>query len=166
MALGVVSQVVLSDCMVSWLQSPCHVRCYGCCSCVMRYCHCMLRSDLSPTFSSSSSYTYSTPDTWDTPPPSPTVVSEFPNVVPAYPLDILPQVAPEPFSLESLMRSWPYNSHCFMEFCPYHTDTDMEKLRLTAHPHITHTHTLEHETFCFERVCPTHYPYGGNKRAK
>ena len=127
MALGVVSQVVLSDCMVSWLQSPCHVRCYGCCSCVMRYCHCMLRSDLSPTFSSSSSYTYSTPDTWDTPPPSPTVVSEFPNVVPAYPLDILPQVAPEPFSLESLMRSWPYNSYRFTSFCLYRTDTNDSK---------------------------------------
>jgi hypothetical protein len=64
----------------------------------------MLRSESTPTFSSSS-YTYSAPDTWDTPPPSPTVVSEFPDLVPTHPLDILPRVAPEPFSLESLMRS-------------------------------------------------------------
>ena len=68
---------------------------WGCCSS-------LLHSESTPTFSSSS-YTYSTPDTWDTPPPSPTVVSEFPNIVPAHPLDILPRVALEPFSLESLM---------------------------------------------------------------
>jgi hypothetical protein len=79
----------------------------------------MLHSDPTPTFSSSSSHTYSAPDTWDTPPPSPTVVSEFPDVVPAHPLDILPHVAPEPFSLESLMRSWPYDTHRFTEFRPY-----------------------------------------------
>jgi hypothetical protein len=125
----------------------------------------LLRSKSTHTFSSSL-YTYSAPDTWDTPPPSPTVVSEFPDVVPAHPFDILPRVAPEPFSLESLMRSWPYNSHRFTDFHPYRTDTDAGKLRLTARPHMTHTHTLEHETFCLECVCPTHYPYGGNKRAK
>jgi len=100
------------------------------------------------------------------PPPSPTVVSEFPNVVPAHPLDILPRVALEPFSLESLMRSWPYDSHRFTEFRPHRTNTNDRKLRLTARPHMTHTYALEHETFCFEHVCPTHYPYGGNKRAK
>jgi len=125
----------------------------------------VLRSEGTPTFSSSS-YTYSAPDTWDMPPPSPTVVSEFPNVVPAHPLDILPRVALEPFSLESLMRSWPYDSHRFTNFHPYQTDTDIRKLHLTACPHMTHTHTLEHETFCLERVCPTYYLYGGNKRAK
>jgi hypothetical protein len=123
----------------------------------------LLRSDPTSTFSSSSSLTYSTPDTWDTPPPSPTVVSEFPDIVPTHPLDILPRVAPEPFSLESLMRSWPYDSHRFTDFRPYRTDTNDRKLRLTARPHMTHTHALEHETFCLERVCPTHYPYGGNK---
>jgi hypothetical protein len=78
----------------------------------------VLCSEGTPTFSSSS-YTYSTPDTWDTPPPSPTVVSEFPDVVPTHPLDILPRVAPEPFSLESLVRSWPYNSYRFTDFRPY-----------------------------------------------
>jgi len=126
----------------------------------------LLRSSPTPTFFSTSSYTYSAPNTWDTPPPSPTIVSEFPNVVPAHPLDILPHVAPEPFSLESLMQSWPYDSHRFTDFRPYRTDTDDRKLCLTARPHMTHMHTLEHETFCFERVCPTHYPYGGNKQAK
>jgi hypothetical protein len=123
----------------------------------------LLHSDPTPTFSSSSSYTYSVPDTWDMPPPSPTVVSEFPNIVPAHPLDILPRVALEPFSLKSLVQSWPYDSHHFTEFRPYCTDTDARKLRLTAHPHVTYMHALEHETFCFECVCPTHYPYGGNK---
>jgi hypothetical protein len=122
----------------------------------------LLCSESTPTFSSSS-YTYSASDTWDTPPPSPTLVSEFPDVVPAHPLDILPHVAPEPFSLESLMRSWPYNSHHFTSFRPYRSDTNSRELRLTAHPHMTHVHTLEHETFCLEHVCPTHYPYGGNK---
>jgi len=126
----------------------------------------VLRSDSTPTFSSSSSHTYSAPDTWDTSPPSPTVVSEFPDVVPAHPFDILPHVAPEPLSLGSLMRSWPYTTHCFTEFHPYWTDTDDRKLRLMARPHMSHGHTLEHKTFCLERVCPTHYPYGGNRRAK
>jgi hypothetical protein len=62
----------------------------------------LLRSESTPTFSSSS-YTYSASDIWDTPPPSPTIVSEFPDTVPAYPFDILPCVASEPFSLESFM---------------------------------------------------------------
>jgi hypothetical protein len=62
----------------------------------------VLCSKNTPAFSSSS-YTYSTPHTWDTPPPSPTVVSKFPYIVSTHPLDILPRVAPEPFSLESLM---------------------------------------------------------------
>jgi len=106
------------------------------------------------------------PDTWDTPLPSPTLVSEFPDIIPAHPFKNLPHVAPEPFSLESLMRSWPYSSHHFTDFRPYRTDTNDRKLQLMAHPHMTHVHTLEHETFCFERICPTHYPYGGNKRAK
>jgi hypothetical protein len=125
----------------------------------------MLHSDCTPTFSSSS-HTYSVSNTWDTPPPSPTIVSEFPNIVSAHPLDILPRVAPEPFSLESLMRSWPYNSHHFTDFHLYQTDTDTRKLHLTARPHMTHMHILEHETFCLERVCLTHYPYGGNKQAR
>ena len=128
--------------------------------------HLLLRSDPTPTLFSSSSFIYSAPDTWDTLPPSPTIVSEFPDVVSAHPLDILPHVAPEPFSLESLMRSWPYSSHHFTEFRPYQVDTDDRKLRLTAHPHMTHTHALKHETFCLEHICPTHYPYGGNKWAK
>jgi hypothetical protein len=125
----------------------------------------MLRSESTPTFSSSS-YTYSAPDTWDTPPPSPTIISEFPDVVPAHPFDILLCLTPEPFSLGSLMRPWPYDTHHFTSFHLYCTDTDNRKLCLTAHPHMTHVHTLEHETFCLERVCPTHYPYGGNKHAK
>ena len=126
----------------------------------------LLHSKDTPTPFSYSSYTYSTPDTWDTPPPSPTVVSEFPDVVPTHPLDILPHIASEPLTLESLMQSWPYDSHHFTEFHPYHTDTDIRKLHLTACPHMTYMHTLEHKTFCLERVCPTHYPYGGNRRAK
>ena len=126
----------------------------------------VLHSDPTPTYFSSSSHTYSAPDMWDMPLPSPTLVSEFPDIVPAHPFENLPHVAPEPFSLESLMRSWPYSSHRFTDFCPYRTDTNDRKLWLTAHPHMTHVHTLEHETFCFERICPTHYPNGGNKRAK
>jgi hypothetical protein len=62
----------------------------------------MLRSKPTPTFSSSS-YTYSIPNTWDTPPPSPTIVSEFPNIIPAHLFNILLHVAPEPLSLDSLM---------------------------------------------------------------
>jgi hypothetical protein len=126
----------------------------------------MLCSDLTPTFSPSSSYTYSTPETWDTPPPSPTVVSEFPKVVPAHPFNIIPRLAPKPFSLESLMQPWPYDTHRFTTFRPHRTDTDDRKLHLTAHPHMTHVHTLKHKTFCLECVCPAHYPYGNNKCAK
>jgi hypothetical protein len=125
----------------------------------------VLHSESTPTFSSLS-YTYSAPNTWDIPPPSPTIVSEFPDIVLAHPFDILPCIAPEPLSLDSLMQSWPYNMHWFTSFCPYRTDTDNRKLRLTACPHMTHVHTLEHETFCYKRVCPTHFPYGGNRQAK
>jgi hypothetical protein len=50
----------------------------------------VLHSGSTPTFSHSppSTYTplYETPDTWD----CITIVSDFPNVVPAHPLDILP----------------------------------------------------------------------------
>ena len=109
---------------------------------------------------------YSAPDTWDMPPPSPTIVSEFPNVVPAHPFNILPRLAPEPFSLHSLMQPEPYNTHHFTPFCPYHTDTDDRKLCLMAQPHVTHRHSLEHETFYLECICPTHYPYSNNKRAR
>jgi hypothetical protein len=66
----------------------------------------VLHSSPTPTFSltsSSPSFTYSAPETWDTPPPSPTLISEFPNIVPAHPLDNLPCLAPEPVSLGSLM---------------------------------------------------------------
>jgi hypothetical protein len=126
---------------------------------------CLLCSDSTPTFSSLS-YTYSAPNTWDMPPPSPTIVSEFPDVVLAHPFNILPCVAPEPLSLDSLMRPWPYTTHRFSTFRPYCTDTDDRKLRLTACPHITHVYTLEHKTFCLEQVCPTHYPYGNNQHAK
>jgi hypothetical protein len=125
----------------------------------------VLHSESTSTFSPSS-YTYSTPKTWDTPLPSPTVVSEFPNVVPAHPFDILPCLAPEHFNLGSLMQPWPYDTHHFTTFCLYYTDTDDRKLRLTARPHVTHMYTLKHETFCLKRVCPTHYPYGNNKCAK
>jgi hypothetical protein len=67
--------------------------------------HCfdvVLHSESTSAFSPFS-YTYSAPETWDMPPPSPTVVSEFPNVVPAHPFDILPRLAPKPFNLGSLM---------------------------------------------------------------
>ena len=57
----------------------------------------LLCSDLTSTFSSF--YTYSAPKTWDMPPPSPTAVSDFPDVVPTHPFDILPHLAPEPFDL-------------------------------------------------------------------
>jgi hypothetical protein len=128
--------------------------------------HQVLHSDPTPSFSSTSSYTYSTPETWDTPPPSPTVVSEFPDIVPAHPLDILPCVAPKPFSLRSLMRPWPYDMHRFVPFHLYCIDTEDRKLHLMAYAHMTHAHSLEHKTFCFECVCPTYYPYGNNRRAK
>ena len=98
--------------------------------------------------------------------PSPTLVSEFPDVIPTHPLDNLLHLAPKPISLASLMQPWPYDTHYFSIFRPYQMDTDNRKLRLTAHPHVTHTHALKHETFCLERICPTHYPYGGNKHAK
>jgi hypothetical protein len=81
---------------------------------ILRLCNCcsrtvegkgdlMLRSNPTPTFSSTSSYTYLAPKTWDMPPPSPTVVSEFPDVVLAHPFDILSRLASKPFSLDSLM---------------------------------------------------------------
>ena len=65
----------------------------------------LLRSDSTPTFSHTapSTYTpsYDIPDTWD----CITVVSDFPEVIPAHPLDNLPHVAPEPVTMRSLMRS-------------------------------------------------------------
>jgi hypothetical protein len=126
----------------------------------------MLHSKSTLTFSPTSSYTYSAPNTWDTPPPSPTIVSEFPDIIPAHPFDILPRVAPKPFSLAILMRPWPYDIHRFTPFHPHHTDTDDRKLCLTACPHMTHMHTLKHETFYLKYICPTHYPYGNNWHAK
>jgi len=126
----------------------------------------LLCSNPTPTFSHTtpSAYTpsYETPDTWD----CLTVISEFSDTIPAHPFDILPHLAPELVDLSSLLCSWPYSSHCFTEFCPYRTDGDPTKLWLTARPYQTHTHTLEHSTFCYKRICPTHYPYGGNKRAR
>ena len=104
----------------------------------------MLHSDSTLTFSPTSSLTYSAPETWDTPPSSPTVVSEFPNVVPAHPFDILLCLAPKPFSLGSLMQPWPYDTHRFTTFHPHHTDTDDRKLHLMACPHVTYAHTLKH----------------------
>jgi hypothetical protein len=65
----------------------------------------VLHSDPTPTFShtSPSIYTpsYETPDTWD----CITVISNFPNTVPAHPFDILPHLAPEPFKLAFLLHS-------------------------------------------------------------
>ena len=126
----------------------------------------LLCSNPTPTFSHTSpsiyTPTYETPDTWD----CITVVSEFSDTVPTHPLDILPRVAPEPVTLTSLLCPWPYTSHHFTEFYPLHTDNDPTELRLTARIHQTHTHTLEHLTFCQEYICPTHYPYGGNRLAK
>jgi hypothetical protein len=90
----------------------------------------MLCSDPTPTFSYTTlsvyTPTYKTPDTWD----CLTVVSDFPDVVPAYPLDILPHVAPEPMTLHSLMHSWLYTTHCFTEFCPRRTNRDSTELWL------------------------------------
>jgi hypothetical protein len=106
--------------------------------------------------------TYETPNTWD----CITVVSDFPDVVPAHPLDILPHIAPEPVTLRSLMRRWPYTTHRFTDFHPQHTDGDPSELWLAPRGHFTHAHTLEHSTFCQEHVCPTHFPYGGNRLAK
>jgi hypothetical protein len=60
----------------------------------------MLHSDPTPTFSHTtlSTYTpsYKIPDTWD----CITVVSDFPDTVPAHPFDILPRVAPKPFTVK------------------------------------------------------------------
>jgi len=126
----------------------------------------MLHSDPTPTFSHSApsvyTPTYATADTWD----CITVVSDFPDTVPAHPLDILPCVVPEPVTLRSLMRRRPYTTHRFTEFCPRRTDGDHTELFLTPRGHFTHAHTLEHSTFCREHVCPTHFPYGGNRLAK
>jgi hypothetical protein len=126
----------------------------------------VLHSDPTPTFSHTApsiyTPTYETPDTWD----CITVVSDFPDIIPAHPLDILPHVAPEPVTICSLMRSWPYTTHRFMEFCPQHTDGDSTELWLALQGHFTHTYTLEHSTFCREHVCPTHFPYGSNRLAK
>jgi len=126
----------------------------------------VLRSEPTPTFSHTapSTYTpsYETPDTWD----CITIISDFPDTIPAHPLDILPHIAPEPITLHSLLHSWPYTSHSFTEFHPLHTDGDPMELQLMARIHETHAHTLEHSTFCREHVCPTHYPYRGNHLAK
>jgi hypothetical protein len=126
----------------------------------------VLRSEPTPTFSHTApsiyTPTYKTTDTWD----CITIVSDFPDVVPAHPLDILPCVAPEPVTIHSLMRHWPYTTHCFTEFRPRRTDGDPTELWLAPRGHFTHAHTLEHSTFCREHVCPTHFPYGSNKLAK
>ena len=126
----------------------------------------MLCSEPTPTFSHTSPSIYipfyETPDSWD----CITIVSNFLDIVPTHPFDILPCLAPEPFNLASLLRPQPYSSHCFAEFCPYRTDRDPTELWLIARPYQTHVHTLKHSTFCYEHVCSTHYPYGGNKRAK
>ena len=102
----------------------------------------MLHSDPTPTFSLStlSNYTpsYDTLSTWDTPPPSPTVVSDFPIIVPAHPFNVLPCLAPEPVMLGSLICPYPYTMHCFSMFCPYRTDSNDTELRLMAHPHVTY----------------------------
>jgi hypothetical protein len=117
----------------------------------------MLRSDSAPTFSHSTpsvyTPTYKTPNTWD----CITLVLDFPDVVPAHPL---------PLTLRSLMRRWPYTTHRFTEFHPRRTDGDPSELWLAPRGHFTHAHTLEHSTFCQEHVCPTHFPYGGNRLAK
>jgi len=64
----------------------------------------MLCSNPTPTFSltSLSIYppSYETPNTWD----CITVVSNFPDTVPAHPFDILLHLAPEPVDLGSLLR--------------------------------------------------------------
>jgi hypothetical protein len=108
----------------------------------------VLHSDPTPTFSDTApsiyTPTYETPDTWD----CITVVSDFPNVVPTHPLNILPHVAPEPITIRSLMHSWPYTTHCFTEFRPRRTDGDSTELWLAPRGHFTHAHTLEHSTFC------------------
>ena len=64
----------------------------------------MLQSDPTPTFSHTAPSTYmpsyEIPDTWD----CITIVSNFPDTIPAHPFDILPCLAPEPFNLASLLR--------------------------------------------------------------
>jgi hypothetical protein len=125
----------------------------------------MLHSNTAPTFSSSSSdYTplFDTPNTWD----CIIIVSSFPEVVPAHPLDILPHVKPEPLTLRSLLHPPPYTSYRFITFHPFCTNGDDTELQLAPHPHLTHAHTLKHSSFCLECVCPTHCSYGGNHRAK
>jgi hypothetical protein len=91
----------------------------------------VLCSEPTPTFSRPTSPvytpTYETPDTWD----CITVVSDLPDVVPAHPLDILPHLAPEPVTIHSLMRSWPYTTHRFTEFRPQRTDGEPWELLLT-----------------------------------
>ena len=123
----------------------------------------MLHSNPTPTFShtSPSIYTpsYETSDTWD----CITIVSDFSDTISAHPFDILPCLTSEPFDLAFLLHPWPYSTHRFTEFHPYRTDRDPTELQLTAHLHQTHAHTLEHSTFFCEHVCPTYYPYGGNK---
>jgi hypothetical protein len=90
----------------------------------------VLHSDSTPTFSHTApsiyTPTYETPDTWD----CITIVSDFPDVVPAHPLNILPCVAPEPVTLHSLMCFWLYTTHHFTEFCPRRTDGDSTELWL------------------------------------
>jgi len=90
----------------------------------------MLCSDPTHTFSHSapSNYTpsYEAPDTWD----CITIISDFPDVVPAHPLNILPRIAPEPVTLCSLMRSWLYTTHRFTKFHPQRTDGDPSELWL------------------------------------
>jgi len=112
----------------------------------------VLHSDPTPTFSHTapSVYTpsYKTPDTWD----YITIVSDFPDIIPAHPLDILPRVAPEPLTMSSLMHFWPYTSHRFTEFHPQHTNRDPTELWLAPQGHFTHSHTLEHLTFCREHI--------------
>jgi hypothetical protein len=95
----------------------------------------MLHSDPTPTFShttlSTYTSTYETPDTWD----CITIVSNFPNIVPAHPLDILPCIAPEPVTLLSppaLGSSWTDWSHVWGgEMC---LKRALEKLNL-EYPH-------------------------------
>jgi hypothetical protein len=58
-------------------------------------------------------------------------------------------LVPSPkFHLKSLSRSYPYTMHKFHDFKP------------KSHIHITHSHSLKHQHFCKERLCPSHYPYG------
>ena len=123
----------------------------------------LLCSNTTPTFSYTppSIYipSYEVSDTWD----CLTIISNFPDTIPTHPFDILPHLTSDPLNLASLLCPWPYSSHCFTDFYPYHTNGDPTELWLKAQGHQTHAHTLEHSTFCYEYVCPTHYPYGGNK---